>query len=431
VAHFTRAFHHRNYRLFFSGQLISLVGTWMQLVAESWLVFRLTGSSALLGVTSFCTLIPVFLFATIGGAAADRLNRHRIIVVTQTLSLIFPTILGVLTITGHVRVWHVFVLATCLGIVNAFDVPARQSFLVDMVGREDLMNAIALNSSMVNGARAIGPAIGGLLVASVGEGWCFLLNGASYLAVIGGLLLMRVPPHERHPAPRSAISDMLEGFRFVVRTAPIHTLLILCGISSFAGMPYSVLMPVFAESILRAGPSGLGILMAAAGVGALGGALALVSRHSVRGLGRWVAVSAAAFGIALIGFSLSRTFWLSTLLLVPVGVSMIVQLASANTLIQAMVPNALRGRVMALYSMMFMGMAPFGSLFAGWLAERVGAPITVAAGGLVCLVAAIGFSLRLPSIRAEARELIVAQEMAGGLPPAEMTGPSGQVLAHH
>jgi MFS family permease len=427
VAHFTRAFRHRNYQLFFGGQLISLTGTWMQSIAESWLVFRLTGSSALLGVTSFCTLIPVFLFATIGGTVADRVNRHRIIIVTQTLSMVFPLVLAALTLSGHVRVWHVFVLATCLGIVNAFDIPARQSFLVDMVGREDLMNAIALNSSMFNGARIVGPAVAGLLVAGVGEGWCFLLNGLSYIAVITGLLLMKVPARPMVAARGPALHDMIEGFRFVVRTAPVHALLALLGVVSFAGMPYSVLMPVFAESILHSGPKGLGLLMGASGLGALGGAFALVTRRGVRGLGRWVATAAAAFGIALMCFSLSRSLWLSALLLVPVGASMIVQMASSNTLIQAMVPDALRGRVMAVYSMMFMGMAPFGSLFAGWVAERIGAPATVAGGGLVCLVAAGIFSLRLPFIRSEARQLIVAQEMAGGDPPTEMTGPSAQV----
>ncbi len=427
MAHFTRAFRHRNYQLFFGGQLISLTGTWMQSVAESWLVFRLTGSSALLGVTSFCTLIPVFLFATIGGTVADRVNRHRIIIVTQTLSMVFPLVLAALTLSGHVRVWHVFVLATCLGIVNAFDIPARQSFLVDMVGREDLMNAIALNSSMFNGARVVGPAVAGLLVAAVGEGWCFLLNGLSYTAVITGLLLMEVPARPMAAARGLVLHDAIEGFRFVVRTAPVHALLALLGVVSFAGMPYSVLMPVFAESILHSGPKGLGLLMGASGLGALGGALALVSRRGVRGLGRWVATAAAAFGIALMCFSFSRSLWLSALLLVPVGAAMIVQMASSNTLIQAMVPDALRGRVMAVYSMMFMGMAPFGSLFAGWVADRIGAPATVAGGGLVCLVAAGIFSLRLPFIRSEARQLIVAQEMAGGDPPTEMTGPSAQV----
>ncbi|OLC77305.1 MAG: MFS transporter [Acidobacteria bacterium 13_1_40CM_4_65_8] len=416
-----RAFRHRNYRLFFAGQLISLVGTWMQMVAESWLVFRLTGSSALLGLSAFAGQIPVFLFAPIGGAVADRFNRHRIIVVTQSVSMVLPLILAALTLSGRVRVWHVFVLAMCLGIVNAFDIPARQAFVVDMVGRDDLLNAIALNSSMVNGARILGPSVAGLTVAAVGEGWCFLINGVSYLAVIAGLLMMRVPRTARQPARRSALHDTIEGFRFVARTAPVRALLVLLGIISFAGMPYSVLMPVFAESILHAGPEGLGVLMGASGAGALAGTLALASRSGVRGLGRWVLMAATAFGVSLILFSLSRTFWLSAVLLVPVGASMMVQMASSNTLIQAMVPDALRGRVMAVYSMMFVGMAPFGSLFAGFVAERIGAPRTLALGGAVCLVAAAVFATRLSALREEARRLIVAQGLAGGDPPAEIT----------
>jgi MFS family permease len=422
VSQFTRAFRHRNYQLFFAGQLVSLTGTWMQSVAESWLVFRLTGSAALLGVTSFVTLVPVFLFATIGGIAADRADRRNILIATQSISMLLPLTLAALTLSGHVRVWHVFILAGCLGIVNAFDIPARQSFVVEMVGREDLANAIALNSSMVNGARVVGPAVSGLLVAAVGEGWCFLINGISYLAVIAGLLLMNVPKRARPPARRSAWRDTVEGFQFVAKTAPIRALLILLGLMSFAGMPYSVLMPVFAESILGAGPKGLGVLMGASGFGALCGALALASRSGVRGLGRWVAISSASFGVALIAFSLSRTFLLSAVLLIPVGGAMMVEMAASNTLLQAMVPDALRGRVMALYSMMFMGMAPFGALFAGWLAERLGAPVTVAIGGVACVAGASVFSFHLPKLRNEARELIVAQEMAGGDPPAEMTG---------
>jgi MFS family permease len=422
------AFGHRNYRLFFSGQLISLIGTWMQSVAESWLVFRLTGSAALLGVTSFATLIPVFLFATIGGTVADRRNRRRILITTQSLSMLFPLVLAVLTFSGAVRVWHVFVLASCLGIVNAFDIPARQAFVVEMVGRQDLANAIALNSSMVNGARVVGPAVAGLLVAAVGEAWCFLINSVSYLAVIASLVMMHVADSPRPRRATSAWHDTIEGFRFVGATAPVRALLLLLGAVSFAGMPYSVLMPVFAARILHGGPRALGILMGASGLGALAGALALVRRRGVRGLGRWVAVSASCFGAALILFSFSRSFQLSAVLLVPVGAAMMVEMAASNTLIQAMVPDALRGRVMAVYSMMFMGMAPFGSLFAGSLAERIGAPSTVAIGGVVCIAAAGLFSLKLPALRAEARSLIVAQEQAGGNPPAERTGPGDQVI---
>ena len=421
-----RAFRHRNYRLFFGGQLVSLTGTWMQSIAESWLVYRLTGSSAMLGVAAFASQAPVLLFATIGGAVADRVDRHRIIVITQTLSMILPLALAALTLTGTVQVWHVLALAASLGVVNAFDIPARQAFIVDMVGRDDLMNAIALNSSMVNGARVVGPAVAGLLVAAVGEGWCFLLNGVSYLAVIAGLLMMDVPKRPKAGEQRSVLRDTIEGFRFVAGTAPVLALLLLLGLVSLAGMPYAVLMPVFADQILHGGPRGLGLLMGATGLGALCGALSVAMRSGVSGLGRWVAVSAAAFGVSLALFSLSRTFWLSALLLVPVGASMMVEMASSNTLIQSMVPNALRGRVMAVYSIMFMGMAPLGALFAGSAAERLGAPKTVAIGGLICVAASAVFAARLPALRGEARRLIVAQSMAGGDPPPQMNGQTGE-----
>jgi MFS family permease len=429
VRHFFRAFRHRNYQLYFAGQLISFSGTWMQSVAESWLVYRLTGSAALLGVTAFCSQIPVFILAPIGGTVADRGNRHRIMVITQSVSMALPLILALLTFTGRVQVWHVFVLATCLGVVNAFDIPARQSFVVEMVGREDLLNAIALNSSMFNGARVVGPAVAGLLVAAVGEAWCFLLNGLSYVAVIGGLLMMRVTATRRARA-HSPFRDTLEGFRFVLRTAPVRALLLLLGVVSLAGMPYAVLMPVFAEEILRGGARGLGFLMAASGLGALGGALSLAGRRDVRGLGSWVGWAAGAFGVSLALFSLSRSFWLSVALLVPVGFSLMVQMASSNTLIQAMVPDQLRGRVMSVYSMMFLGMAPFGGLSAGYAAERIGAPATVAVGGAICVIAAVVFRMWLPKLRVEARELIVAQGLAAGDPPQELTGPAEQVPLH-
>jgi len=393
----------------------------MQSVAESWLVYRLTGSAALLGAASFVSQAPVFFLATIGGTVADRRKRHHIIIATQTISMILPLILGTLTLTAHVRVWHVFVLAGCLGVVNAFDVPARQAFLIEMVGRDDLINAIALNSSIVNAARFAGPAVAGILVATIGEGWCFLLNGLSYIAVIAGLLMMNVPARPAATRKRDALIETTEGFRFVLQTRPVRALLLLVGIVSLAGLPYSVLMPLFADSVLHAGPRVLGMLIAASGFGALCGALSLATRTGVRGLGRWVALSAGTFGIALILFALSRTVWLSALLLIPAGGAMIVQMASTNTLIQSMVPDALRGRVTAVYSMMFMGMAPFGALFAGWLAGRVGAPETVIFGGVVCVGSAIVFAIRLPTLRVVARQLIVAQELAGGDPPAEVT----------
>lgn len=417
-----RALRHRNFQLFAGGQLISLVGTWMQQVAQSWLIFRLTQSSFLLGMVSFAGQIPVFLVSPIGGHVADRLDRRRIMIATQTASMILAFVLAALTLSHRVREWHIILLAVFLGLVNAFDLPARQAALVQMVEREDLMNAIALNSSMFNGARVIGPAIAGLLVAAIGEGWCFFVNGASYIAVIVGLLMMRMPKKlEGHAVSGTAIENIVEGFRYVAHTAPIRALLLLIGVISFCGMPYAVLMPVFAENILHAGARGLGILMGASGAGALLGSIALAMRSSVKGLGRWVAVSAGAFGAALALFALSRSFWLSAAFLVPVGAMMMVQMASSNTLIQSMVPDALRGRVMAVYSMMFMGMGPLGSLLAGSAAHRIGAPIAVAAGGVISVLGAIVFGLRLPNLRGEARELILAQQYAGGDPVQEQT----------
>ena len=416
-----RALRHRNFQLFFSGQLISLIGTWMQTIAQSWLVYRLTGSPLLLGTAGFASQFPVFLVAPLGGIAADRFNRQRLVIATQISSMILAAILAVLTLTGVVEVWHIFVLAALLGVVNAFDIPARQSFLVDMVGKEDLMNAIALNSSMFNGARIVGPAISGILVARIGEGWCFFANSVSYIAVITGLLLMRVERPSRLAPSGPAVARLIEGFQFARNTAPIRALLLLLGLVSLVATPYSVLMPLFADRVLQGGARGLGILMGATGVGALLGALTLATRSGVRGLGRWVAFSCGGFGISLVLFSLSRNFWLSAMLLLPVGFCMMLQMSSSNTLIQAMVPDELRGRVMALYTMMFMGMAPFGSLFAGALAHRLGAPLTVSIGAVACIGAATLFFFHLPRIRVEARRLIVAQEIAGGEPSVEMT----------
>ena len=430
-----RALRHRNFQLFFGGQLISLIGTWMQTVAQSWLVYRLTGSGLLLGAVGFASQIPVFLVAPLGGIAADRGNRQRIVIGTQTASMILAFILAALTLINKITVPEIFVLAALLGVVNAFDIPGRQAFLVDMVGKEDLMNAIALNSSMFNGARVIGPAVAGVLVARLGEGWCFFVNGASYIAVIVGLVMMRVHAPAKASLQVSPFDHVVEGFRFVWTTGPIRALMILLGLVSVTGMPYVVLMPIFADRILHDGGRGfatiigshdlgavrLGILMGAAGVGALLGALTLAARSGVKGLGKWVATCCAGFGISLILFSFSKSFWLSVLLLLPAGYFIMLQMASSNTLIQVMVPDALRGRVMAVYSMMFMGMAPLGALVGGALSDHVGAPWTVAIGGLASMFGAWWFSLQLPKIRVEARKLIVAQAMAGGEPAEEMT----------
>jgi MFS family permease len=416
-----RALRHRNFQLFFSGQLISLIGTWMQSVAQAWLVYRKTGSSLLLGSVGFASQIPVFLVAPLGGIVADRYNRHRVVISTQVASMILALILAALTLSHRVEVWHIFVLAALLGVVNAFDIPGRQAFLVDMVGKEDLMNAIALNSSMFNGARIVGPAIAGILVASIGEGWCFFANGISYIAVIIGLLMMRIECPRRPDTSGSPLEDIIEGFRFASRTGPIRAILLLLGLVSLVAMPYTVLMPVFADKILHGGARGLGILMGSTGVGALLGALTLASREGVRGLGRWVALSCGGFAVSLILFSFSRYFWLSAALLLPVGFCMMLQMSSSNTLIQSMVPDHLRGRVMAMYSMMFMGMAPFGALLGGAFADKLGAPLTVAMGAVACLGGALLFYRSLPTIRAEARRLIVAQTAVGGEPAEEMT----------
>jgi MFS family permease len=415
-----RALRHRNFQLFFSGQLISLVGTWMQMVAQSWLVYRLTGSALLLGTVGFAGQIPVFLLAAAGGAVADRHDRHRIVIATQCSALVLALVLAALTLTGRVQVWEIIVLAALLGAANAFDIPARQAFLVEMVGKEDLMNAIALNSSMFNGARVVGPAVAGLLVASIGEGWCFFANGVSYLAVIAGLLLMKLEPPRLADRSASPLDHIAEGFRFVWRTEPIRVLLLLVGLVSFVGMPYTVLMPIFADHVLHGGARGLGLLMGATGVGALAAALALAARAGLSGLGRWVALASAGFGASLILFASSRWFWLSFALLLPAGFAMMLQMAASNTLIQAMVPDHLRGRVMSVYSMMFMGMAPMGALGAGIVAEKLGAPWAVAIGGAVCLVGSAIFARRLPGLRDQARQLIIAQGMAGGEPPEQM-----------
>jgi len=416
-----RALKHRNFQLFFSGQLISLIGTWMQSVAQAWLVYRLTGSSLLLGAVGFASQFPVFVVAPLGGIVADRRDRQRVVIATQVASMLLAFILAALALSGRVQVWHIFVLAVLLGVVNAFDIPGRQAFLVDMVGKEDLMNAIALNSSMFNGARIIGPAIAGILVAKIGEGWCFFANAVSYIAVIIGLLMMRVHARTLSTAEGSPLSHMLQGFRWVWRTGPIRSLLLLLGLVSLVAMPYTVLMPVFADKVLHGGARGLGILMGATGVGALLGALTLASRTGVRGLGRWVAYSCGGFGVSLILFSFSRDFWLSVALLLPVGFCMMLQMSASNTLIQAMVPDELRGRVMALYSMMFMGMAPFGALLGGAIADRLGAPVTVAVGAVASLGGAVWFGMQLPKVRVEAHRLIVAQTAAGGEPAVEMT----------
>lgn len=396
---FLRSLRYRNYRLFFAGQIISLTGTSLQMVAQAWLIYRLTGSATMLGLLGFAAHIPMSVLAPIGGIVTDRYNRHGIIIATQITSMFLAFALAALTLTGLIQAWHVIVFAALLGFVNVFDIPARQAFLVDMVGKRDLINAIAWNSSMFNSARIIGPAIAGILVIIIGEGWCFFINAVSYIAIIIGLLLMSFVTQARVPLPGSGLSGIMEGFRYAWNTGSVRALLLLVGIVSFMGMSYGVLMPIFADQILHGGPKGLGLLMGAIGVGALSGALTLAARRGVHGLERWVTLAPIGFGLSLILFSLSRSFWLSALLLLPAGFSVVIQISSSNTLIQTIVPDNLRGRVMAVFAMMFMGIAPFGALLAGALAERLGAPITVTIGGTACIAGALVFGLRLPVLR--------------------------------
>ncbi len=408
-----RSLRHPNFRLFFAGQLISLIGTWMQQVAQAWLVYRLTGSSLLLGTVTFAGQIPVFLLAPLGGIVADRCSRRNALVLTQSVMMVLALVLAVLTLAHIVQPWHIIVLAALLGIANAFDIPIRQSFLGDMVSRADLVNAIALNSSMFNGARVIGPAVAGIVVALIGEGWCFFVNGISFVAVIAGLLLMRLAP-PRHSIEGSPLQNVIEGFWFIFRNGPVRDLLLLVGLVSFTAMPYSVLMPVFADQVLHGGAKTLGALMGASGAGALVGALLLAMKTTLRGLGHWVAACCTGFGVFLILFAYSHSLHLSVALLAPIGFFIMVQMASSNTLIQSMVPDRLRGRIMAAYSMMLMGMAPFGALLAGSLAHRAGAPLTVAIGGVTAICGGLLFFGRLSTFRQAARELIMAQRMAAG-----------------
>lgn len=403
-----RALSHRNYRLFFGGQGISLIGTWMQQIAMSWLVYRLTDSALLLGVVGFTSRIPTFLLASLAGVLADRWNRHRVLVITQTLSMIQAMILAILVLTGTIAVWHIIFLSLSLGLINALDIPTRQSFVVDMIEkREDLGNAIALNSSIVNGARLIGPSVAGMLIATLGEGMCFLLNGLSFIAVIFALLAMKITPKKREAQSSKVFQGLKEGFSYAFGFAPIRSVLLLLGLVSLMGMPFTVLMPIFAEKILHGGPQALGFLSGATGVGAIAGSIYLASRKSVLGLGRIIVISSNLFGIGLIGFSLSRLFWLSLLMMLLTGFGMMVEMASSNTVLQTIVEEDKRGRIMSFYTMAFMGMVPFGSLLAGTLANNIGAPNTVMIGGVACILGSVLFAKKLPSLRRITRPIYV------------------------
>jgi MFS family permease len=403
-----RGLSHRNYRLFFGGQGISLIGTWMQQIAMSWLVYRLTNSAFLLGLIGFSSQICSFIFSPFAGVLSDRWNRHHILVVTQSLAMVQAFLLAFLTLMGVIAVHQLIILAIFLGLVNAFDMPTRQAFVVEMLEkREDLGNAIALNSFLFNGARLVGPSIAGILISILGEGMCFFLNGVSFLAVIIALLAMKMTPNKRESEKTHVWQGLKEGFAYAFGFPPIRSILFFLGWVSLVGMANTTLMPVFAKDILHGGPQTYGFLMGAIGVGAIIGAIFLASRRSVLGLGRIIAIASAILGIGLISFSLSHLLWLSLFLLLLTGFGMMVHMASSNTILQTMVDDDKRGRVMSLYTMAFMGMAPFGSLAGGSLAGSIGATNTLIIGGASCLIASLMFARKLPSIREMVRPIYI------------------------
>jgi MFS family permease len=411
IAHAWRALRHRNFRLFFAGQGISVIGTWMTRLATSWLVYRMTHSALLLGVVSFSGQIVALLLGPWAGVWVERLERRKLLLWTQALACVQSLALAALTLTHRINLWEIIALSAMQGLINAFDMPGRQSFLVQMVGdnREDLSNAIAINSSMVNGARLIGPAIAGMVIAAVGEGWCFLIDGVSYFAVIASLAMMRItqPARERHT--RSMVEQMREGWDYVRGFAPIRTILILFTLLSLMGWPYMVLLPVFAGQVLHGGAHTLGWLTAASGVGALGSGVSLMFRKTVLGLTRMLQVATASIGVALIAFGLSHWLWVSLVVLVFAGFGMMQGAAVSNTVIQSLVPEDKRARVMSFYTMAFFGGAPFGSLGAGMIAHRMGAPFTVMLSGACLLAGAVWFSFALPKVHEEMRPIYVEQ----------------------
>jgi MFS family permease len=406
VSHTWRALRHRNFRLYFGGQTISLIGTWMTRIATAWLVYRLTGSALLLGMVGFVGQIPTFLLAPFAGVWVDRLDRRKVLMWTQSLSSAQSLALAVLTLSGRITIPWILVLAAVQGLINAFDMPGRQAFMVQMVeDRSDLGNAIAINSSMVNLARLVGPSLAGLIIAASGEGWCFLIDGISYMAVIASLLMMRIHVAPSQRKVTSTFTELHEGWAYVSGFLPIRTILMLFAIVSLMGMPFVVLMPIFAAKVLHGGPHTLGFLMGAVGVGALISALSLAARKSVRGLIRIIPISAAVFASGLIGFGLSHVFWLSMLMAFVTGAGMMQGMAASNTVIQTLVPESKRGRVMSYYTMAFVGMAPFGSLLAGAMANAIGAPLAVILNGSGVMLGAIWFATRLPSVREVVRPI--------------------------
>ncbi len=415
ISHAWRALRHRNFRLFFAGQSISLIGNWMTRVATSWLVYHLTHSALLLGVVGFAGQILTFLLAPFAGVWIERVDRRKLLVWTQATAAVQSLALAALTLAHVITLWEVIALTALQGLINAFDMPGRQSFLVRMVeNRADLSNAIAINSSMANGARLVGPAIAGFVIGLVGEGWCFLIDGVSYVAVIASLLLMQIKPMDIARNASTMLEQMREGWDYVRTFAPVRTILMLFSLISLMGYSYSVLLPVFASQILHGGASTLGWLTGASGVGALTSALSLAVRKSVVGLERMIQIATAMLGSSLILLGLSHSLWLSLLVMVFVGFGLMQTASVSNTIIQSLVTEDKRARVMSYYTMAFFGAAPFGSLFAGTLAHRIGAPHTVVVTGAFCIAGSLWFTLQLPKVRSVIRPIY--QDM--GLLPA-------------
>lgn len=416
-----RALRYRNYRLFFAGQIISLIGTWITTIATSWLVYRLTGSALLLGIVGFSGQLPAFLMSPFAGMIVDQQNKHKLLIITQTCSMSQSFALAILTLTHQITIPWLLALSVFQGLINAFDLPCRQAFVVEIIEkREDLGNAIALNSSMFNAARLIGPAIGGALIAAAGEGWCFFVDGASYLAVIAALIAMKLEAKQLpKQAQASGMGQFKEGLSYSMKSKPIRSLLSLIALVSLMGVPYMILMPVFASVILKGGPHILGFLMTASGGGALIGALWLASRKSVLGLGRIIPLATSAFGLGLIAFSFSRSLLPSLIFLVIAGGGFMVQMAASNTILQTIVDDDKRGRVMSLFIMAFMGSAPFGSLLAGSVSQKIGVPHTLFISGVCCLAGALWFYRQLPEIKEAIRPIYktlgIIPEVASGI----------------
>lgn len=399
-----RALSSRNYRLYFFGQAVSLVGTWMQQIGMRWLVYRLTKSELLLGVVGFASDIPIFFLVPFAGLFADKFKRHRILAITQGLAALQAFILAILVVTNQAAVWHIVVLGALLGIVNAFDIPARQAFLVEVIEKkEDLGNAIALNSFIFNGALLIGPLAAGVLIASLGEELCFILNGISYLAVLGALFLMKIPERRMASGNLEVCRGILEGAIYAFRSVPIRSILLLVALVSFMGVSYMLLMPVFAENVLHGGPQAFGYLMSATGVGALGGAVFLASRRNILGLGKVVVVAGIMYGLGLFALSLSHYLLLSLVIALVIGFSLMMQMASSNTILQTIVDDKKRGRVISLFVMARRGVESFGSLLAGAVAHSFGTPNTLMIGGIVCLLASVAFATKLSLLRETSR----------------------------